>query len=129
MAAAGTSREQGFSLSGFSGRITQGTCVVVSFDQPARRRRAWRALGKAWGAAAICVFIPVAHLLLVPALALFGVQQFFEKAKTAELARDARGTCPDCGAEQKLELGRLRRVPLQVTCGTCQRGLTVTLAA
>jgi hypothetical protein len=119
---------QRFALSGFSGKVTEGTCTVLSFDRAARRRRAWVALGKAWGVGAACVFIPVAHLLLVPAFVLFGIQQFFDKLGTAELTRDARGACPDCGAEQGFDLGRMRRGPIQVTCARCQRGLTVTFA-
>ena len=115
---------QTFSLSGFSGRVTQGTCDVVSFDRPARRRRAWAALGKAWGVAVACVFIPVAHFLLVPSFLAFGVYQFIDRLGTAEVARKAHGTCPDCGTEQAFELGR-RRTQAQVTCAQCHRGLTV----
>ena len=126
MAAADPARQERFSLSGFSGRITEGACVVVSFDPRARRRRAWAGLGFAWGVGALCAFIPVAHLLLVPSFLLFGLYQFFDKLRTAELTRDARGTCPDCGAEQAFDLGRRRPGPTQVTCAQCQRGLTVT---
>ncbi|HUL03963.1 MAG TPA: hypothetical protein VLV16_12115 [Gemmatimonadales bacterium] len=99
---------------------------MLSFDRRARRRRAWAGLGKAWGAAAVCVFIPVAHVLLVPGFLLFGIYQFFERLGTAELTRDARGTCPDCGAEQTFDLGRRREAPAPVTCARCQRGLTLT---
>ena len=118
--------KQQFTLSGFSGRITQGTCDVVAFDQAARRRRAWIGLGKAWAVAAACVFIPVAHLLLVPSFLVFGIYQFFDRLGTAELVREARATCPDCNTEQAFDLGRRRAGPAQVTCANCQRGLTVT---
>jgi hypothetical protein len=125
MSAADPARQERFSLSGFSGKITEGACVVVSFDPGARRRRAWAGLGYAWGVAALCVFIPVAHFLLVPSFLLFGIYQFFDRLRTAELTRDARGTCPDCGTEQAFELGRRRHTPVQVTCVQCHRGLTV----
>ena len=116
---------QSFSVSGFSGRITQGVCTVLSFDRSARLRRAWTALAAWWGVALGCVFIPVAHVLLVPSFFGFGIYQFIDRVRTAELTRDARGACPDCGAEQAFELGR-RRASTQVTCAQCQRGLTVT---
>lgn len=129
MAATDTAREERFTLTGFSGRTTDGACRVLSFDRRARRRRAWQALGKAWGVAIACIFIPVAHFLLVPGFVVFGIYQFFDKVGTAELARDARGACPDCGTEQAFELGRRPDGPVQVRCAHCQRGLTVTFPA
>ena len=86
---------QSFSVSGFSGRITQGVCTVLSFDRSARLRRAWTALAAWWGVALGCVFIPVAHVLLVPSFFGFGIYQFIDRVRTAELTRDARGACPN----------------------------------
>jgi len=46
-----------------------------------------------------------------------------------ELAADARGTCPDCGAEQRLDLAVRWRAPQPVTCQQCHRGLQLVLPA
>src|SRR6266567_1862244 len=94
-----------------------------------RFQRAVAGLGKWWGVGLLTVLIPVAHFVLVPAFLAYGLWQFFQRLSTAELATDARGTCPDCGAEQALELAPRRRAPQPVTCRQCHRGLRLSLPA
>jgi hypothetical protein len=57
-----------------------------------------------------------------------GVYLFFQRLGTHELGRGATGTCPDCGAEQKIELPARWKSPQPVTCRHCQRGLQLTAA-
>lgn len=121
-----TRREQSFMLTGFSPTSTRGAVTVISYDRQSRNRRALKALGTFWGCAIGSVFIPVAHFLLVPGFFVFGIIQFFQRLGTRELGVGAHGTCPDCGAEQTLELSPRWKVPQQVTCKHCQRGLTLT---
>ncbi len=87
----GTTRSERFLLNGYHGQPTAGRVTIQVFD---------RALRKWWGIAFVSVFIPVAHFILVPSFLAYGGWQFFKRLGTAELATDARGTCPDCGAEQ-----------------------------
>ena len=118
-----TTREQPFTLSGYHGTPTQGTATVLSFSRSERLGRAFRGLGKWWGVALLCVLIPVAHFILVPSFALYGLWQFVRRANTAELTTNAWGTCPDCSTEQSLELAPQWRAPQPVTCRHCGRGL------
>ena len=118
-------RVEPFILTGYNGRPTRGAVTIHEFDRAARMRRALAALGKWWAVALGCVFIPVAHFLLVPAFLAVGVWQFFQRLGTAELAADARGVCPDCGAEQALDLAARWRAPQPVTCRQCHRGLVL----
>jgi len=122
-------RQQTFLLTGYSGKATRGTVTVISFDKKARTRRAFKALGTFWACAVGSIFIPVAHFLLVPGFFFFAILQFFQRLGTPELGKGATGTCPDCGAEQKLDLPPRWKVPQQVTCKNCQRGLQLTAAA
>lgn len=122
-----TRREQPFILSGYSGSPTRGTVTVISFDREARVRRALKALFTFLGCAIGSVFIPVAHFLLVPGFFLFAIFQCVQRLGTHELGVDARGTCPDCGTEQKLELAARWKAPQELTCRHCQRGLTLTV--
>src|SRR2546430_3771813 len=82
-----------------------------------------------WGIGLLTVLIPVAHFVLVPSFLAYGLWQFFQRLGTAELATDARGRCPDCGAEQALELAPRWRAPQPVTCRQCHRGLRLSLPA
>lgn len=121
-----TEREQAVVLEGFSPQPGHGRVTVVEFDRAARWRRALRALGQWWGVALLCVFIPVAHFALVPGFFLFGIFQFVQRLTTPAVGRAARGTCPDCGAEQEFELASRWRVPQLVSCRACRRGLRLT---
>ena len=114
-------------LTGYSPQPQTGTVTITSFNREQRARRALIGLGKWWGAALLAVFIPVAHFLLVPGFLLYGVVQCVERWRTAELASGARGTCPDCGREQALEVSPRWRVPQSVTCSACQRGLQISI--
>jgi len=120
-------RVQPFMLSGYHGEATRGTVTIREFNREQRMRRAFAGLGKWWGVALLSVLVPVAHFVLVPSFLLYGVWQFFQRLGTAELATDARGTCPDCGAEQTLELAPRWRSPQPVTCKQCNRGLRLTV--
>jgi hypothetical protein len=121
-----TTRTERFLLNGYHGQPTPGQVTIQIFDRAARVQRALAALGKWWGIAVLSVFIPVAHFILVPSFLAYGAWQFFQRFGTAELATNARGTCPDCGAEQELDLAPRWRVPQPVTCRQCHRGLRLT---
>jgi hypothetical protein len=123
----GVPRQQAFLLNGFTQPPGHGRVTVITFDRPARWRRALKALSKWWGIALLSVFIPVAHFVLVPSFILFGLYQFSQRLGAVQVPADAHGKCPDCGAEQPLELASRWEVPQLVTCRQCHRGLRLTL--
>ncbi|HEV2750720.1 MAG TPA: hypothetical protein VGV12_09390 [Gemmatimonadales bacterium] len=123
----GTTRVQPIVLSGYHGSPTSGSVTIHTFEREQRVQRAFAGLGKWWAVALFSVFIPVAHFVLVPSFLAYGAWQFFQRLGTVELATDARGTCPDCGAEQPLELAPRWRAPQPVTCQHCHRGLRLSL--
>jgi hypothetical protein len=122
-------REQEFELHGFSADPGSGRATIVSYDRAARWRRALLGLAQWWAVALGCVLIPVAHFVLVPSFFLFGLYTFVQRFGTDQRVTAARGTCPDCGTEQDFDLGERWRVPQQISCRLCHRGLTLTLPA
>lgn len=122
-------RVETFTLAGYSGTRTSGIVTIQAFDRTRRWRRALQGLGKWWGVALLSVFIPIAHFVLVPSFLLYGVWQGVQRLGTTEVARDARGTCPDCGQDQVLELASRWHTPQSVTCRRCRRSLQLSLAA
>jgi len=120
------SRLQTFTLTGYSGQPTHGKVTIQEFSRDERWRRALSGLGKWWGVALLSVLIPVAHFILVPSFLLYGVWQLAQRLGTTALATDARGSCPDCHAEQVLELAPRWHVPQPVTCRVCHRGLRLS---
>ncbi|HEY6110791.1 MAG TPA: hypothetical protein VIV56_17950, partial [Gemmatimonadales bacterium] len=111
----GVPRQQAFLLNGFTQPPGDGSATIITYERSARWRRALKALGKWWGIALLSVFIPVAHFVLVPSFVLFGLYQFSQRLGAVEVPANARGKCPDCGAEQPLELASQWRVPQLVT--------------
>ncbi|HVH08935.1 MAG TPA: hypothetical protein VM736_03985 [Gemmatimonadales bacterium] len=126
-AAARVTRQQPFILSGYRGAPTEGAVTIQVFDRAARWRRALAGLGKWVGVALLAVFVPVAHFVLVPSFALYGVWEFAQRLGTAELAAAGRGTCPDCGREQPLDLAQRWYAPQPVSCRYCHRGLRLSI--
>jgi hypothetical protein len=120
------SETRSYAVTGYSGEHTIASVTVESFDRPQRVRRALKGIATWWAAALGGVFIPVAHFILVPSLALVGVYTFFERLGAGEVATAAQGVCPDCGREQLLDVGGTWRVPRAFACRHCQRSLTLT---
>jgi RNA polymerase subunit RPABC4/transcription elongation factor Spt4 len=112
-------------LRGYSERPTPATVEVLRLDPADRTRRALRHLAFSWGGAVVSLFIPVAHLLLVPGFFLAGIILLVGDLRTPELVKEARGTCPDCGNEQTLDLAGRWRGGGEVACRYCHRMLRV----
>lgn len=112
-------------LSGYHDPPARAIVSVRHFQRGARAKRALEAVGLCWGAAVLAVFIPVAHLILVPGLIFAGVLLGISRFRSETVVTSARGTCPDCGAEQDLDVSGRWRVPQSVTCRRCQRGLVL----
>jgi hypothetical protein len=115
-------------LTGYHGKPTVATLLIATYDAGQRLRRAVKALLACWGAMVVSVFLPIAHLVLVPSFFGAGIWQFFKRLGQAERVRGAHGRCPDCGAEQDFDLSSRLRFPQAVQCGSCQRGLTLATA-
>ena len=120
-------KNQPFLLNGYHGEPTSGSVTIREFNRNERVRRAFAGLAKWWGVAVVAVFIPVAHFVLVPSFLAYGAWQFFQRLGAGAVASDAHGTCPDCGAEQVLELASRWQAPQPVTCRHCHRGLQLVL--
>lgn len=115
-----------YQLTGYSPAPATATVTIRSFDKRERVQRAIKGLATFWGAALGSVFIPVAHFLLVPSLALYGAYTFFERLGAQQVAIAVEGTCPDCGKPQKLDAGGRWQVPRDVACRFCQRRLRIS---
>lgn len=117
--------ERWVEVTGYSGR-TVATVMVVSYGRPQRVRRSLKGLGTWWGAALVSTLIPIAHFVLVPSFLLYGVYTFARRLTADQVALAGRGTCPDCGREQALDVTGRWSVPRTTSCRYCQRSLLLT---
>jgi len=115
-----------YRLAGYSGEETEARLEIRVFDGPGRLRRALAGLATWWGAAAISIFIPVAHFVLVPGFALFGLFVFVQRLRTTAVVTAARGACPDCRTEQDLDVLGPWTSGRGVSCRHCHRSLRIS---
>jgi hypothetical protein len=111
-------------LAGYHPEATDAVLEVDELGAGRRLARALKGFGAWCGSAVVCVFIPVAHVLLVPACLVGSVVVLITRLRTRALVVRAHGVCPDCGAEQELDvLGPWRGDVRALACRACHRGL------
>jgi hypothetical protein len=93
------SGEEVATLTVFGAAPTRATVIVAPLSLGRRVTRALGAVAGCWGAAVIAVFVPVAHFLLVPALAVAGVIWAILRFREHEQVVRIHGTCPRCGRD------------------------------
>lgn len=117
--------ERDYPLSGYGGRSSRARVRVITYSRAGRVRRATAALAGWWAVALGAVFIPVAHFVLVPGFLAYGLYCFVTRVRAEQVAVDGKGTCPDCGCEQTLDVAGRWRVPRFISCRQCQRSLRI----
>lgn len=112
-------------LKGYAPEPSSATAEIVRYATNERLRRAFGGLAVAWGIGVACAFIPIAHLILVPAAFVAGIVLFVARMKVSQRALHVHGTCPDCGTTQEFETHGQWRLPLDVVCASCHRRLVL----
>ncbi len=120
--------EYRLSITGYGPTPTSMVVAVDEIPTARRLRRAWTSFLVFFALAMISILIPVAHFLLVPGFLIAAFASLFMKLAATSQVHEARGSCPDCAAEQEFDLSGAWRLPRDVTCRGCQRRLTLTAA-
>jgi hypothetical protein len=111
-------------LKGFGCAPTPAAIVIESLELRQRLTRAGTVAGLGLAAALVALPIPLVHFIFVPGAILAGLVLGARRLGQREIFWSAEGTCPCCGARQKLGLaGRAFRLPREIHCGTCGRTL------
>jgi hypothetical protein len=113
-------------LWGFASTPGTAELRVALFDRAGRWRRAIKGLAAWWGMAVVGLFVPVAHFFLVPGFLLAGLIVFWRRRSMAEVIVAGQGRCPDCGADQTLDLPSRWAPDLALDCRECHRRLRLT---
>ena len=110
-----------FRLAGYAPEPSDATVEVETLSAHQRFVRAAKGFGIWFVAAILCIGIPVAHFVLVPACLIgafiFSAVRYSQRA----VVMSARGRCPDCGAEQELDLKGPWKGPRDQVCRSCHR--------
>jgi hypothetical protein len=113
----------------FGAPPTPATLEIEPLGIGRRVTRAAVVLLACWAAAVVAVFIPVAHLVLVPGLAVTGVVLAVLRLRQGERLVAVRGTCPRCQREHTFVVSGSMGRGSTVDCPGCLNRLVVTASA
>jgi hypothetical protein len=115
------------SLAAFGFPARPATAVIV--EQPPGQRfvRALAGLGLCWALALGGLFIPVAHLILVPTFLIAGIVVAVKRGREDRRLVRVRGTCPRCGVEQAWTPGGRFVNGRSLSCPGCHGNLALAL--
>ncbi len=99
---------------------TKTTLEIQDLDKEERRKLFLKIWFGGWGLAVACVFLPMIHFVLVPALLIGSPIAASYKAKQTSVVLGGKGICPACKAELKISKGPVKW-PLEETCTACWR--------
>jgi hypothetical protein len=99
---------------------------VKTLSSSERLLKALKQSGKFLLIAVCCIFIPMAHFVLVPTFSLTAIYFFFSVIKKENLLIGAEVICPQC--DGKFPAGSESfNWPMRVTCPHCQSQLQLDL--
>jgi hypothetical protein len=103
--------------------------TVVAPTPAGRLGRALGVLAACWIAALVAVFIPVAHFVLVPGLAVTGVVWATRELRRRVRVLRAAGECPRCRRHQTFVPAGSAGDQLALDCPACLTRLHATVKA
>jgi hypothetical protein len=102
--------------------------VALRLRSPAERLgRAVLAAGACWTLAVVTLFVPVAHLVLVPGFLIAGAVLGASRLRERQTLLRVRGACPRCGVEQDWGTRGRFYQDRPVDCPRCRNQLRVRL--
>ncbi len=103
-------------LSNADGDTTTGTLNFIVYSKQQRMARGLAALGICWGLAAVTLFIPIAHFVLVPGFLIAGPVAGFMRYRLAETLEEVTGECPTCHEQVTIPVEANDRFPKWTYC-------------
>jgi hypothetical protein len=115
------------SLTAFGFAPRPATALVIEQSTGERVGRAFAGLGMFWALALGGLFIPVAHLILVPVFLTAGIVMAIKRSREERRLAEVRGPCPRCGAQQVFKGGGRFANGRSLDCPACHGTFAVTL--
>jgi len=102
---------------------------VIIFTQREQKIRALKSMMTFWVIAALCIFIPIAHFILVPGFLIGGIVAASRRWKTKEEELEATGSCPACHNGICIKLDKSIGLPQWKNCPECADSLELQAAS
>lgn len=115
------------SLTAFGFAPRPATALVIEQSTGERVARAFAGLGMFWGLALGGLFIPVAHLILVPVFLAAGIILAIKRSREERRLAEVRGPCPRCGAQQTFKASGRFAPGRSLDCPACHGTFAVAV--
>jgi hypothetical protein len=125
----GSPQQRHATLTAFGAMPTPVTITLVPQTSARRLGRALGGLVACWCAALAAAFIPVAHFVLVPGLAIVGVIWAVRQLRVRVMVLEALGACPRCRRQQSFVSSGSSGDQLAFDCPACLTRLHANLGA
>jgi hypothetical protein len=114
-------------LTAFGASPTPARVTVLDVPAAGRLRRGVAGLAACWGAAAVAVFLPILHFVLVPTLVVGGIVAAVVLGRQARRVIGVRGTCPRCHTESEFQAGGALQAERLIDCPRCHTNVTLVV--
>jgi len=101
---------------------------VITFSQQEQKMRALKSMMTFWALAALCIFIPIAHFILVPGFFIGGIIVASRRWKVKEEGIEVTGSCPACHNNICIKLDKSAELPQWKDCPECTDPLELQAA-
>lgn len=105
--------------------MTSGALQLHTFSKQERMHRALKIWGLCWGIACLCVLIPIAHFVLVPAAMITGPILGLKRLGVEQELGGGTGNCPSCQKEMKIAVQE-PIFPLNDVCEHCHSAVEIS---
>jgi hypothetical protein len=120
-----TQLEVPIALTAFGCQPQPATAHVIEQSTTERVGRAFAGLAMFWALALLGLFIPVAHLILVPTFLTAGIVLAVKRSREERRLTLVRGACPRCRKAQTFKAGGRFASGRSLDCPACHGILTL----
>ena len=120
-----TEQQLQVSITAFGAAPASGTATIVEQTPGERALRTLSGVGMFRALALGGLFIPLAHLVLVPTFLIAGIVMGIKRSREDRRLLGISGTCPRCGVEQRFHVGGRFFAGRTFDCPRCHNYLTV----
>jgi hypothetical protein len=107
-------------------KTQQGVLHFTQFTSGDRMGRALKVLALCWLGAAITLFIPIAHFVLVPGFLIAGPVMAYLRYRVDRASENVTTVCPNCQQEVTIKLDANDRLPLYTYCPSCNNSVQLS---
>lgn len=106
---------------------SDATALIIDRSLANRVARAVGSAAICFAFAFVCVFVPLAHFVLVPSFLVAGITLFVIRLRENSSLAEVRGVCPRCREQRVFPASGRFRDKRSLRCNQCAEKMTLTM--